>query len=150
MSRILEFQPSDEQSIVARVLLELHQAIDANFPEANQASRQFTKTVLTSQNETTRTNTIEDRTQSRSTPPTADKTPKSLPLPPLSMTPKSTLRTPDAPLQTDDIRALMGESFSSRVLTKVLWGLLLCGVFTFAYLYFSANNISISSIFPTD
>lgn len=46
MSRILEFQPTDEQTIVARVLLDLHQAIDSSFPNASESSRQFTKTVL--------------------------------------------------------------------------------------------------------
>jgi hypothetical protein len=56
MSRILEFQPSEEQVIVSRVLLELHRAIDSNFPEAKGSSRQFTKTVLSSDSENTAIN----------------------------------------------------------------------------------------------
>ena len=53
MSRILEFQPADEQTVVARVLLELHQAIDTHFPDVKGSSRQFTKTVLSSRGEAT-------------------------------------------------------------------------------------------------
>ncbi|MCX6124837.1 MAG: hypothetical protein NTV34_08830 [Proteobacteria bacterium] len=53
MSRILEFHPSDEQTIVARVLLELHQEIDLHFPDTKGSSRQFTKTVLSSNSEST-------------------------------------------------------------------------------------------------
>ena len=53
MSRILEFQPADEQTVVARVLLELHQAIDSHFPDAKGTSRQFTKTILSSGAEST-------------------------------------------------------------------------------------------------
>lgn len=49
MSRILEFQHADEQTVVARVLLELHQAIDLHFPEAKGSSRQFSKTLLATQ-----------------------------------------------------------------------------------------------------
>lgn len=49
MSRILEFQHADEQTVVARVLLELHQAIDIHFPQAKGSSRQFSKTLLAAQ-----------------------------------------------------------------------------------------------------
>ena len=49
MSRILEFQHADEQTVVARVLLELHQAIDLHFPQAKGTSRQFSKTLLATQ-----------------------------------------------------------------------------------------------------
>lgn len=52
MSRILEFQHADEQTVAARVLLELHQAIDLHFPQAKGSSRQFSKTVLATQAET--------------------------------------------------------------------------------------------------
>jgi hypothetical protein len=47
MSRILEYQHADEQTVVARILLEVHQAIDEHFPNVEAGSRQFTKTLLT-------------------------------------------------------------------------------------------------------
>jgi hypothetical protein len=53
LSRILELQTTDEQTIVARVLLELHQAIDVNFPNAGGTSRQFSKTVLSTHADST-------------------------------------------------------------------------------------------------
>lgn len=45
-NRILEFTPSQEEAIVARILVLLHQAVDENFPAAEKANRQFTKTVF--------------------------------------------------------------------------------------------------------
>lgn len=48
MSRILEYQRSDQATVVSRILLELHRTIDKEFPTINAGSKQFTKTVLTS------------------------------------------------------------------------------------------------------
>lgn len=45
-NRILEFTPSQEEAIVARILVLLHQAVDEHFPSAEKATRQFTKTVF--------------------------------------------------------------------------------------------------------
>ena len=47
MSRILEFQSSDEESIVSRLLIQIHQKIDQEFPNATPASKRFAKTVFT-------------------------------------------------------------------------------------------------------
>jgi hypothetical protein len=136
MGRIIEFQPADEQTVVARVLLELHQAIDANFPDANQTNRQFAKTVLTSQNESTRIdgipNPIFSRQNSSSKDQGAAKAPQSL----LSMTPKSGVRKSHTMFGTDDIKTIMGQSTASRRVTQILWGSLVAGALVFLYLYF--------------
>ena len=87
MSRILEFQPSDEQTIVARVLLELHQEIDIHFPDTKGSSRQFTKTVLSSNSESTAIDqqpgqispTAAQVTSARTPPPVAERPRKTEP-----------------------------------------------------------------------
>jgi hypothetical protein len=53
MSRILEHQHADEQTVVSRVLVELHQAIDRNFPHTQSRNRQYAKTVFTGVGEST-------------------------------------------------------------------------------------------------
>lgn len=53
MSRILEFTPSQEEAIVSRVLVLVHQAMDDHLPHAGQANRQFTKTVFSQDAENT-------------------------------------------------------------------------------------------------
>ena len=135
MGRIIEFQPADEQTVVARVLLELHQAIDANFPDANQTNRQFAKTVLTSQIESTRIdgipNPIFSRGNNSSKDQGAAKAPQSL----LSMTPKSGVRKSHTMFGTDDIKTMMGQSAASRRVTQILWALLVCGGLIFVSLY---------------
>ena len=111
MTRILEFQPTDEQTVVARVLVELHQAIDINFPGANPSARQFTKTVLTNHaGESTR---IDNNVGSANSGEGAEGSPQqqasgaTSELPSLSsnlsLTPKTGhgLRKPEAPLITD-------------------------------------------------
>jgi len=52
-NRILEFTPSQEEAIVARILVLLHQAVDEHFPSAEKATRQFTKTVFSEEGERT-------------------------------------------------------------------------------------------------
>ena len=52
-NRILEFTPSQEEAIVARILVLLHQAVDEHFPAAEKATRQFTKTVFSDDGERT-------------------------------------------------------------------------------------------------
>ena len=53
MSRILEFTPSQEEAMVSRVLVLVHQAMDEHLPHAGQANRQFTKTVFSQDEENT-------------------------------------------------------------------------------------------------
>lgn len=51
MNRILEFTPSQEEAVVSRILVLVHQTVDECFPAVAQ-NRQFTKTVF-SDNEST-------------------------------------------------------------------------------------------------
>ncbi|MCX6106625.1 MAG: hypothetical protein NTY08_12415 [Proteobacteria bacterium] len=53
MSRILEFTPSQEEALVSRVLVLVHQAMDDHLPHAGQANRRFTKTVFNQDAENT-------------------------------------------------------------------------------------------------
>ena len=53
MSRILDFTPSQEEAVVARVLVLVHQAMDEHLPYAGQANRQFTKTIFSGSDERT-------------------------------------------------------------------------------------------------
>ncbi len=53
MNRILDFSPSQEEAVVSRVLVLVHQAIDDAFPSAEKAGRQFTKTVFSEDGEKT-------------------------------------------------------------------------------------------------
>jgi hypothetical protein len=46
LNRILEFTPSTEESSIPRILLLVHQAVDENFPAAEDAGRQFSKTIF--------------------------------------------------------------------------------------------------------
>ena len=149
MSRILEFQPTDEQTVVSRVLIELHQAIDQHFPGANPGSRQFTKTVLTSQSESTRIDNLPGK-------PTAESRGLSLPgevatgrqtkssnlldahKPELSMTPKSGVKLPEQQvvLGTADVRHLIGESLTAQMTNLVLILLLVSGIGVTIWLLF--------------
>lgn len=52
-NRILEFLPSQEEAVVARVLVLVHQVIDEHFPDVEHAGRQFTKTIFSSDGEST-------------------------------------------------------------------------------------------------
>ena len=49
MNRILEYSPAPEETIVSRILVMVHKAVDEHFPEAQKANRQFTKTVFSSE-----------------------------------------------------------------------------------------------------
>jgi hypothetical protein len=53
MNRILEFTPSQEEAVVSRILVLVHQAVDDHFPTAGHANRQFTKTVFSAEGEPT-------------------------------------------------------------------------------------------------
>ena len=53
MNRILEFSPSQEEAVVSRILVLVHQTVDECFPAAAKASRQFTKTVFSEEGERT-------------------------------------------------------------------------------------------------
>lgn len=70
-NRILEFTPSQEEAIVARVLVLVHQAVDEHFPSAEKATRQFTKTVFSEDGESTKTGPID---------PNADTDPRGKPV----------------------------------------------------------------------
>jgi hypothetical protein len=139
MSRILEFQPTDEQTIVARVLVELHQAIDVHFPNAKPSAKQFSRTVLTNQGESTRIDNIPPSGSERQAAgaQSADAEPN---LPDateeFSLTPRTGMRGHPAPasLQTAQIRNMLGESASSRFARKLLTALLLLGIGVFIWL----------------
>lgn len=133
MSRILEFQPTDEQTVVARVLLELHQAIDIHFPEARGSSRQFTKTVLSSQAE----NTAIDLKPSEVLRPGHPQSPQ------VSSQAKNELASSGSGLEFSQSNiansslqatALQESKWSVR-LTKSLLGLLFIGVVLLAWVY---------------
>lgn len=51
MSRILDFTYSPEEAVVSRVLILVHRAVDDYLPFAQEANRQFTKTVFSSEND---------------------------------------------------------------------------------------------------
>ena len=51
-NRFLDFTPSQEEAVVSRILVLVHQAIDENFPVVEKADRQFTKTIFTNEGET--------------------------------------------------------------------------------------------------
>ena len=53
MSKILEITASQEEAVVSRVLLLVHQVIDEKFPNLQNSSRQFTKTVFSEEGEST-------------------------------------------------------------------------------------------------
>ncbi|MBF0440600.1 MAG: hypothetical protein HQK54_01725 [Oligoflexales bacterium] len=46
MSRILEYQPVEEEVIVSRILVQIHQKVDMEFPNAAPASKRFAKTII--------------------------------------------------------------------------------------------------------
>lgn len=46
MKRILEFTPTEQDVIVSRSLVMVHQTIDDEFPEAKPASQRFAKTAF--------------------------------------------------------------------------------------------------------
>ena len=46
MKRVLEFSPTDEDVIVSRSLVMVHQSIDTEFPHAKPASQRFAKTAF--------------------------------------------------------------------------------------------------------
>ncbi len=46
MNRILDFSPSQEEAVVSRILVLVHQSIDDAFPSMVNANRKFTKTVF--------------------------------------------------------------------------------------------------------
>ena len=52
-NRILDFHSSPEATIVSRILVSVHQAVDESFPAAEQANRHFTKTLYNEDQEKT-------------------------------------------------------------------------------------------------
>ena len=142
MSRILEFQPTDEQTVIARVLVELHQAIDSNFPGVNPSTRQFSKTVLTKQNESTKIDgspntvsaTVDAARQNQSEGANGGDHSAIV-----SMSPKTDHKAPKKKpetLHTADMKTLMGEGYSSRLTKKLLLLMLISGLIVFVWLTF--------------
>lgn len=145
MSRILEFQPTDEQTIIARVLVELHQAIDASFPNARPSAKQFSRTVLTNQGESTRIDNIAQPNDERlnvSAPTANDFQTATSNLSNISMTPNSAIknRAIEKPLHTAQIKTLMGESYGSRILRQILITALIIGFAIFVWILFFGPN----------
>jgi hypothetical protein len=148
MSRILEFQPTDEQTIVARVLVELHQAIDVSFPNAKPSARQFSRTVLTNQGESTRIDNMPQSSEERSATAGNDGSQtSSRSQDKISMTPRTGVNNPehDSPLHTGQLRSLLGESHAQRILQKALVLLLLIGILVFVWLAFVGPEMPINS-----
>ena len=139
MSRILEFQPTDEQTVVARVLVELHQAIDVNFPGANPTARQFSKTVLTHQSESTRVDNLLPGKQGSPFPLNQKQESddpiesRQLSLTPITNKPSGKVMPT---MHTAEMRVLLGDSHVSRGLKVILTLLLLVGVGVFIWLIF--------------
>lgn len=46
MTRIIDYAPSDEQSLVSRILLAVHKAADEAFPAGTGMQRQYAKTLV--------------------------------------------------------------------------------------------------------
>lgn len=55
MHRSLDFTPVDDEVIVSRILMQLHQSIDESFPNAQPASSRFARTAFTGYDEPTLT-----------------------------------------------------------------------------------------------
>lgn len=153
MSRILEFQPTDEQTVVARVLVELHQAIDSHFPGAAPSARQFTKTVLTNHaGESTRVDNsvssggaeAQDDVGGQNPVGAQSHSPRSSNI---SLTPKTGLspKKSEAPLATEELRMLMGETTLGRRFRRLLIGTLTAGVITFLWIYFGGIELLTTS-----
>lgn len=155
MSRILEFQPMDEHTVVSRVLIELHNAIDLHFPQANPSGRQFTKTVLTNQSDATRVDNIPAKAglgphsqsfhQDESAPQkqTLHGHDLGAPFSEMSMTPKTGVRKAldRELLRTADVRRLIGDSRVSQLLRFMLLLLLALGVGIGIWLVFFRADI---------
>ncbi len=138
MSRILEFQPTDEQTIVARVLVELHQAIDVSFPNVKPSAKQFSRTVLTNQGESTRVDNKPQVSDERVITPLNEDAASEQDEPGqyISMTPRTNAknRVKDQFLHTAQLKTIIGESYASRLVRKILVILLLLGLGAFAWL----------------
>jgi len=129
MAGILKFQPEDEQTVVARLLVELHSAIDTHFPNANPSGRQFSKTVLTSQAESTKIDNEmpQDRTRSdwNQNPQHSQKQPSHISLMHKSGMPAASNKNFSG---TDDIRTIIGESAHVRQIKFILTMTLVIGI----------------------
>ncbi len=92
MSRILDFTFSPEEAVVSRVLILVHRAVDDHLPYAQEAGRQFTKTVFSSDDDPTGLYkvTVSDEAQ---IPPPPPATPPP-PLPRISVAQKSEIDPP--------------------------------------------------------
>jgi hypothetical protein len=55
VTRIIDYAPSDEQSLVSRILLTVHKAADEAFPVGKGMQRQYAKTVVAGGNAANKT-----------------------------------------------------------------------------------------------
>ena len=62
MHRVFDFSPADPDVIVSRILVQVHQAVDDNFPHARPASQRFAKTAFVGSDEPTLTQLIPSET----------------------------------------------------------------------------------------
>lgn len=58
MNRLLDITPAEESEVITRILVAVHQAIDANFANAAAPPRRFTKTTFSDQMEDTNLNPL--------------------------------------------------------------------------------------------
>ncbi|MGE0171600.1 MAG: hypothetical protein AB7T49_02395 [Oligoflexales bacterium] len=56
MRELLEFHPESEDTVVSRILIAVHEAIDREFPKANPPPSRFAKTVFSGNDEPTALN----------------------------------------------------------------------------------------------
>jgi hypothetical protein len=132
MTRILEFQPTDEQTVIARVLVELHQAIDSNFPGISPSTKQFTKTVLTNQNELTKENATISNTSNRGLErPIAESTSRNNTNGKLQQTVHESFE-----FKTAGIKTLLGETRQSLFIKNILIISLILGMIALGWIVF--------------
>lgn len=105
MTRLLDFHQSEESVLVSRVLLQVHKAIDHNFPNTRQPSRKFAKTLFSETDEPTHNKALPNTDIRPSQPhaiPPPPVTPSMLkastkPLPPETHTQGAPAKAPPSP-----------------------------------------------------
>lgn len=164
MNRILEFTPSQEEAVVSRILVLVHQAIDDAFPQAENANRKFTKTVFSEEGgEKTAAHRPGEFAQVEDTSPDGRSSDPALPPPPpqkVPPPPPPRAKTPQAPAQaaekaplvTSPQAATKGASRTTRLdthmekmgvgegpdwVTRITLALLIAGLLLLAYVMFA-------------
>ncbi|GEM_PF-6110567 len=62
MHRVFDFAPADQEVVVSRILVQVHQAVDEAFPHARPASQRFAKTAFVGYDEPTLTQIVPSET----------------------------------------------------------------------------------------